>query len=207
HLDGRLLQTADSDSKAFNHPNQAQHAVPPDLHRWAASPQGPEPDLERLLDRTLGWRHARDRDRWFPRRPVAGRQRPSSHRVRQDDRENPPPELRDAANRDHDRRSQGLHCALDRGDEPASHSRQRVDRLLLSGERKGLRPHEVSGLHLSCWRKLTPAGMAVPKFSATVWPMSESVLRVPRFTPARACLPWTSRGTYSRLWSVDAVVG
>ena len=35
-------------------------------------------------------------------------------------------------------------------------------------------------------RKLAPFPIRAPKFSATVWPMSESVARTPRFTPRRA---------------------
>ena len=48
-------------------------------------------------------------------------------------------------------------------------------------------------------KKLVPSPIFVPKFSATVWPISDSVARVPRFTPRRAFGPYTSRGTYSRL--------
>ena len=39
---------------------------------------------------------------------------------------------------------------------------------------------------LMALRKLAPCGSEAPKFSATVWPMSASVERMPRFAPGRA---------------------
>ena len=57
------------------------------------------------------------------------------------------------------------------------------------------------------WHQDTYYWPLEPKISATVWPISLSVPRTPRFTPARTLGPETSSGTYSRLWSVDGVVG
>ena len=48
-------------------------------------------------------------------------------------------------------------------------------------------------------RKLVPWAMRpTPKSSASVWPRSANVFRVPRSTPARTRAPVTSSGTYSR---------
>jgi hypothetical protein len=47
---------------------------------------------------------------------------------------NPAAQLRDPRSRDHDQRSEGLHGAVDRDDQTAIGSRQRVDRLLLPRE-------------------------------------------------------------------------
>src|SRR6516164_11213826 len=56
-------------------------------------------------------------------------------------------------------------------------------------------------------RKLTPfASGPTPNTSASVWPTSANVWRVPRLTPWRTRSPVTSNGTYSRAWSVLAVV-
>src|SRR2546422_3457098 len=44
--------------------------------------------------------------------------------------------------------------------------------------------------------------MAHPKFSATVCPISASVFRTPRFTPAPPPGEYARIGTYSREWSV-----
>ena len=46
--------------------------------------------------------------------------------------------------------------------------------------RSMLRPYKIKG------RKLVPWGIAAPKFAATVWPMSASVERMPRFAPSFA---------------------
>src|SRR5690606_33570598 len=53
-------------------------------------------------------------------------------------------------------------------------------------------------------RPLPRNGM--PKYSATEAPRSANVSRMPKGT-ARTLLPATSAGTYSREWSVEAVVG
>ena len=50
----------------------------------------------------------------YPRRSVARRRGQSAHRGGQDDRKNSAAEFRDAGSRDHDRRSEGVHCAMDR---------------------------------------------------------------------------------------------
>ena len=50
-----------------------------------------------------------------------------------------------------------------------------------------------------CGKKLSPLLMRAPKFSATVWPMSESVSRGPEIDAGRTPGPDTSSGTYSRL--------
>src|SRR5260221_7633454 len=48
-------------------------------------------------------------------------------------------------------------------------------------------------------RKLAPSEILEPKFSATVWPMSDRVERRPRSTPSLFLGLYASRGTYSRL--------
>ena len=57
---------------------------------------------------------------------------------------------------------------------------------------------------LESWRR---ARCCAPKFAATVWPISDSEPRSPRFTPRGPRGPKTSSGTYSRVWSVPGVVG
>jgi hypothetical protein len=48
-------------------------------------------------------------------------------------------------------------------------------------------------------RKLAPCTSGpTPKTSASVWPTSANVRRVPRSAPARTCRPVASSGTYSR---------
>ena len=49
-----------------------------------------------------------------------------------------------------------------------------------------------------CLRKLLPCGIAPPKFSAMVWPMSASVSRMPRLTPRFPAGLYVTMGTYSR---------
>src|SRR5216683_4140884 len=51
-------------------------------------------------------------------------------------------------------------------------------------------------------RKLFPCRIAPPKLSAIVGPISASVSRTPRFTPAPPPGEYASIGTYSREWSV-----
>ena len=51
------------------------------------------------------------------------------------------------------------------------------------------------------------AEIAAPKLAATVWPISESDARTPRFTSGRTRAPAASSGTYSRVWSVPGTVG
>src|ERR1035437_4432431 len=53
--------------------------------------------------------------------------------------------------------------------------------------------------HKICSKKLSPCARRASKFSATVWPISLSVPRTPRLTPAWTLGPKTSSGTYSRL--------
>src|SRR5207244_10581686 len=54
NLDGRLLQEDFSSSGTSDHSHRTQHAIPPDLHRWAASPLGSDPYLEWLFDSEVG---------------------------------------------------------------------------------------------------------------------------------------------------------
>src|SRR5580765_3103075 len=57
-------------------------------------------------------------------------------------------------------------------------------------------------------RKLVPWPSApTPKLSATVWPRSANVSRVPSAVPTATSGPVTSSGTCSREWSVLGVVG
>src|SRR6266851_2402636 len=56
-------------------------------------------------------------------------------------------------------------------------------------------------------RKLFPCGIVPSKFSATVCPISASVSRTPRFTPAPPPGEYAKIGTYSREWSVVAQRG
>src|ERR1019366_5903186 len=53
--------------------------------------------------------------------------------------------------------------------------------------------------HKISFKKLCPCASRAPKFSATVWPISLSVPRTPRLTPARTLGPNASSGTSSRL--------
>src|SRR5712691_7916624 len=56
-------------------------------------------------------------------------------------------------------------------------------------------------------KKLLPWGIVAPKFSAIVWPISASVSRTPRFTPAPPTGEYARIGAYSREWSVVAQRG
>src|SRR5208282_1502154 len=55
---------------------------------------------------------------------------------------------------------------------------------------------------LTSFKKLLPCKITPPKFSATVCPISASVERTPRFTPAPPPGEYARIGTYSREWSV-----
>src|SRR2546429_2669155 len=56
-------------------------------------------------------------------------------------------------------------------------------------------------------KKLFPCGIVASKFSAIVCPISASVSRTPRFTPAPPAGEYAKIGTYSREWSVVAQRG
>ena len=73
HLDRRLLQADPPVLRPRDHPDRAQHAISPDLHRRPAAADGSEPDLERLLDGEVGRRHAGRADDRFQGRSVARR--------------------------------------------------------------------------------------------------------------------------------------
>src|SRR6267143_1694572 len=59
---------------------------------------------------------------------------------------------------------------------------------------------------LTSLKKLFPCGIAPPKFSAIVCPMSASVSRTPRFTPVPSPGEYAKIGTYSREWSAVALI-
>ena len=82
NLDRRLLQADFRGSGPRDHPDRAQYAVPADLHRWAAASEGSESDLERVLGRPLGRRHAGRGNHRLPRRSLVGCQRQATDGAR-----------------------------------------------------------------------------------------------------------------------------
>ena len=73
----------------------------------------------RLLVRKVGARHAGCPNKRLPRRSVGRPQRQPDHGIGEDHRAIQAPELRQPRNRSHRRRSQSLHGAVDRHDQPA----------------------------------------------------------------------------------------
>src|SRR6266478_3274888 len=70
-----------------------------------------------------------------------------------------------------------------------------------SRAKRGL--HELKNRGYFSWvKKLEPCKIFPPKFSAMVCPISASVARVPKFTPAPQPGEYATIGTYSREWSV-----
>jgi len=104
--------------------------------RPSAAWQRPAAVVVRLLHRQVGGRHARGRDHWIPWWWLAGRERQSADRRREDDRALHARELRQSRHRGHCRRSQGVHAAVDGDDQERDHARYRADRVHLPRERE-----------------------------------------------------------------------
>ena len=92
NLDRRLLQADPAAERPRRHHHRTQHAIPADLHRRPAPSERSESDLERLLDREMGGRHASRPDDRLPRRLVARCVRKPADERGQAHRENPPAE-------------------------------------------------------------------------------------------------------------------
>src|SRR5690606_32928368 len=129
-LDAAAVHQDRADAWSDGAAARVQCGVQGGLPRRASAPRGPESDLERLLDRALGGRHARHRDERHPRRHVARHPRKPRHGIGARDRAAEAPEFRPDGGRDRRGRSEGLYETVVRHDRdglPAGHDDARGD--------------------------------------------------------------------------------
>ena len=128
----KIVQTAD----LIVDPLRGQCRHPADLPGWTARAAA---DRNRggSAIRAGGGRATRSRrDHEFPGWRLARRERRASDVSRQVDRAIPPPDVRHAGDRCHDRRPEGLHAGLDRPGQSTAAGRYRTDRVRLPRERE-----------------------------------------------------------------------